>query len=383
MIVWGGSNNGGITNFNTGSRYDPSTDTWSPTSTGSNVPSGRSVHSAVWTGSEMIVWGGYTSAGDTNTGGRYNPTTDHWTPTSTGAGVPDVRDGHTAVWTGSEMIVWGGYNDFTAYQNSGGRYRPAQDSWTPTSTGANVPTGRDRHTAVWTGSEMIVWGGTNSGGASTFDTGGRYDPAADSWKPTSTANVPEKRIDHVSVWTGSEMIGSNFFNTGGRYSPATDAWRPTGTGAGVPSPREFLDAVWTGDRMIVWGGNDTNTGGLYCATICAAPSGIPSLLVGPGAAGAAHLSWSPVAGASVYDVVRGSVTDLRATGGDFTSATHDCLADNTPATSLDDPAVPAATEAFWYLVRALSCAAGSYDSGAPSQVGSRDAEIAASPGACP
>ncbi len=34
-------------------------------------------------------------------------TDDTWTATS---GPPDGRVGHTAVWTGSEMIIWGGYN---------------------------------------------------------------------------------------------------------------------------------------------------------------------------------------------------------------------------------------------------------------------------------
>ena len=43
-----------------------------------------------------------------NTGGRYNPSTDTWTATSTGANVPAAREVHTAVWTGTEMIVWGG-----------------------------------------------------------------------------------------------------------------------------------------------------------------------------------------------------------------------------------------------------------------------------------
>jgi hypothetical protein len=32
---------------------------------------------------------------------------DTWTPTNL-TGAPDARDSHTAVWTGSEMIVWGG-----------------------------------------------------------------------------------------------------------------------------------------------------------------------------------------------------------------------------------------------------------------------------------
>ena len=34
------------------------------------------------------------------------------------------------------------------------------DTWTAAST-ANAPEGRDLHTAVWTGSEMIVWGGVH------------------------------------------------------------------------------------------------------------------------------------------------------------------------------------------------------------------------------
>ena len=45
-----------------------------------------------------------------------------------------------------------------AISNTGGRYNPSTNSWTPTST-TDAPSGRYSHTAVWTGSEMIVWGG--------------------------------------------------------------------------------------------------------------------------------------------------------------------------------------------------------------------------------
>jgi N-acetylneuraminic acid mutarotase len=98
----------------------------------------------------MIVWGGAD-----NTGGRYNPSTDSWTDTST-INAPEARGGYTTVWTGSEMIVWGGSND--DYFNTGGRYNPNTDSWLATSL-SNAPSARRLHTAVWTGSEMIVWGG--------------------------------------------------------------------------------------------------------------------------------------------------------------------------------------------------------------------------------
>src|SRR5436190_3837754 len=84
-------------------------------------------------------------------------TPDTWTNTIT-TNAPAAREVHTAVWTGSEMIVWGGYNG--SYLNTGGKYNLSTDSWTATST-TNAPAARDFHTAVWTGSEMIVWGGVN------------------------------------------------------------------------------------------------------------------------------------------------------------------------------------------------------------------------------
>ena len=62
----------------------------------------------MWTGSEMIVWGGYNGSGYLNDGGRYNPAANSWTAVTT-TGAPAARAYHTAVWTGSEMIVWGGY----------------------------------------------------------------------------------------------------------------------------------------------------------------------------------------------------------------------------------------------------------------------------------
>src|SRR5262249_55591601 len=64
------------------------------------------------------------------------------------------------------------------------------NTWTPMNT-TNAPTGRFFHTAVWTGSEMIVWGGTDRTNA--FNTGGRYIPSTDSWTATSTVNAPSMR----------------------------------------------------------------------------------------------------------------------------------------------------------------------------------------------
>src|SRR5262245_32551148 len=107
----------------------------------------------------MIVWGGTDLSSVLDTGGWYNPSTDSWTATST-TNAPTARSGHTAVWTGVAMIVWGGEVTISRRLNTGGRYNPSTDTWTDTST-TSVPAAREYHTAVWTGSEMIVWGGAS------------------------------------------------------------------------------------------------------------------------------------------------------------------------------------------------------------------------------
>ena len=53
------------------------------------------------------------------------------------------------------MILWGGYNG--SVLDTGGRYNPAADTWIAINSGT-APIARDDHTALWIGSEMIVWG---------------------------------------------------------------------------------------------------------------------------------------------------------------------------------------------------------------------------------
>jgi CSLREA domain-containing protein len=267
MIVWGGF--GGI-NLNDGGRYNPTTNSWVATSS-TNSPAARNSHTAIWTGSEMIIWGGYDGAGALNSGARYKPSTNMWTPITT-TNAPPARALHTAVWTGKEMIIWGGLDGSNNPLNNGARYDPSTDSWSPL-TMTNAPTPRADHTAIWTGSEMIIWGGNGLGGANGFDlnSGAKYNPFSNSWRVLSTVNVPAPRGFHTAVWTGTEMIiwgGGGKFNTGGRYNPTTDSWLATST-TNAPAGRVYHQAVWTGSEMLVWGGeglglsNLLNTGGRY------------------------------------------------------------------------------------------------------------------------
>jgi N-acetylneuraminic acid mutarotase len=281
MIVWGGVNGAGA--LNDGAKYNPQTDTWTPV-TAVATPSARLSHTAVWTGTEMIVWGGFSFQAGTNdqldTGARYTPVTDTWTPTAT-AGAPSARALHTAVWTGSKMIVWGGSDDAAPGPpnlfNSGGIYDPATNTWVATNlVGAPPPT--RCHSAVWTGAEMIVFGGqtnTNFGcGVSSTTTGSRYDPAADSWSPISAAPASLNISSAPTVWSGTQMI-TCCESGGARYTPVSDSWNGISPSQ-IPSVgTKGHSLVWTGANMIAWGGDTggvvTNVGGIYDPSIDSTP----------------------------------------------------------------------------------------------------------------
>jgi len=262
MIIWGGGPD--ANNFvGTGARYDPVSDSWSPLST-TGAPSPRAYHTAVWTGSVMVVWGGTDLHGFFATGGRYDPTTDSWTPTSV-VGAPARRYVHTAVWTGTRMIVWGGEGDESGYPNctakkDGGIYDPATDTWTPT-TVAGAPDGRYSHGATWTGSEMIVWGGwalftSFACDATALHSGGRYDPITDTWSPINNSGAAFVDGDIQEFWTGSRVIafGANgdVGLGGGLYDPVADAWTPMSRD-GQSEGNGYGKGAWTGSQLIVWG----------------------------------------------------------------------------------------------------------------------------------
>jgi N-acetylneuraminic acid mutarotase len=271
MIVWGGQTNsqafGNSVFLDDGARYNPLADTWTAISR-TSAPSARANHVGVWTGTELLVWGG--SIGNSfpkfNDGARYSPAMDSWHPITTN-GAPSARSSALAVWTGAEMIVWGGNDHNFQDHNDGARYNPQTDSWVPMAP--NNGTGElGPETAVWTGTQMIVWG-FNQGAC------GRYDPSSNAWLPISTNGAPSPRAHHCAIWTGGKMIiwggdsydqADVFLQDGAAYDPANDIWRPL-SGSGVPIARNFATAVWTGKEMIVWGGlgdaGYLNDGGVY------------------------------------------------------------------------------------------------------------------------
>jgi len=91
---------------------------------------GRHYHSSIWTGDEMIVFGGKSNDEYLNSGWSYNVNTKSY------SSIPEFskRAGHAYLWTGNEMIVWGGNNSQIGPLNTGGRYNPITDTWINTTT---------------------------------------------------------------------------------------------------------------------------------------------------------------------------------------------------------------------------------------------------------
>lgn len=266
MIVWGGRNQFPTQNhFADGARYDPRDDVWKPIST-ENAPTGRSQMAAVWTGEEMIVWGGY---GDVaiawNTGAIYNPKSDKWRPMPT-EGAPTARVEPLYAWTGKELLIWGGITpDLNRTFQSGARYNPTTDKWTPITSSSIAPDVWGSR-AVWTGREMLIWGGSHRNGDNNINevvqTGAAYDPATDKWRAMTTIDAPKPRFFHTAVWDGSKMVvwgggdqiaGSISYNDGGEYDPIENRWKPL-TWDNAPAGRGMHSAVWTEHGMVIFGG---------------------------------------------------------------------------------------------------------------------------------
>src|SRR5215468_10081333 len=96
-------------------------------------------------------------------GGVYDPASDTWSNTAA-AGAPSHRFDHSAVWTGTRMIVWGG-NDLLDWHQDGIFFDPAPPSgvWVNPTSITSAPAAREGHTGLWTGSAMLIWGGSTGG----------------------------------------------------------------------------------------------------------------------------------------------------------------------------------------------------------------------------
>lgn len=251
MIVWGG------TNASDGAAYSVMHQGWR---TLADSPLGpRSRHTAVWTNREMIIWGGEISSRPSAEGAAYEPATDSWRLLASSP-LDSERWFHSAVWTGREMVIWGSAAEGellgAAYDSISNRWRMLPES----------PIGdRNEHSAVWTGEEVIIWGGwvfdPQRQEEMTLSDGAAYNPVTDTWRLLPEAPI-EARFGHSGVWTGEELViwggaaspsTNEAWNDGAAYNPASNSWRAL---ADSPlSARYDHSAFSTAVGVVIWGGH--------------------------------------------------------------------------------------------------------------------------------
>ncbi|MCR4318470.1 MAG: hypothetical protein NUW37_19175 [Planctomycetes bacterium] len=276
LIVWGGTSDGRTFPQN-GGIYDPKEDKWTIMSD-ENAPEGRFFHSAAWTGSKLVIWGGGGRGGPADVksdGAAYDLETDTWTKISE-QDAPSARFMANSVWTGTEMIVWGGIGEKEKPLSDGRAYDPETDSWSYISSLGN-PGGRAGYVAIFENDRMLVFGGFEDLEEQALSTGGFYDPAEDAWEGMSDENSPGGAMYQTVVSTGSEIIvfggvrgqrERDATDSGGIYNLESGEWREI-SHKNSPGRRALHSAVWTGNSMIVYGGIENQggdglkTGGIY------------------------------------------------------------------------------------------------------------------------
>jgi hypothetical protein len=227
-----------------------------------NAPiAGRGLASVVWTGRELLVWGGASNTRITRLyadGAAYDARTRSWRRLP--AAPLSARDAQATVWTGTEMVIWGGQALGTR-MNDGAAYDPATNRWRKLRS-APLKT-RGNTFAVWSGDRVIVFSDEPAGVAA-------YDPTADRW---SEVPPPESSHGHSlgwfravpttsgrllawSHWENRTQITENSYEVDGgtdvfAYDGATNEWRtvPTSPDA-IPTVAE---AFWTGEDVLVRG----------------------------------------------------------------------------------------------------------------------------------
>ncbi len=236
----------------TGLAHDPATGEWRELAP---APELRSQPAVVWTGSEFLVWGGMVEQGVdgyvlSNTGFAYDPATDAWSAIPTAPLEPQTYTFH--VWTGEELIVWGGSvvvgDIFLGGSTTGAAYDPVAGEWR---TLAESPLGsRNPGVSVWTGTEMIIGGnGDQTDGDASW---AAYNPATDSWRVLPDPPIRAGGV-YSGTWTGDEVVFSKSLEGGASVyalDPGSGEWRQ------AADPRRSLSrtsSVWTGDYIVFWG----------------------------------------------------------------------------------------------------------------------------------
>lgn len=201
-------------------------------------PLGRRVNpNTMWTGAEVLVWGGDDGSGSGMrfSGALFNPVTDSWRSI---APSPIRSSPVSAVWAENQAVFANG--EMVAI------YEPATNRWT---TGATGMRAKNAPLLVYTGTTVLGWYFEGDQGAVGF----RIDPTSGALDATPLPTPPRAvGYDATSLWTDREwmIFPAGDSRVGMAFDPATNRWREL-----PAAPIEFVRRliVWTGTELIAYG----------------------------------------------------------------------------------------------------------------------------------
>lgn len=202
--------------------YDAEAGSWQPIPGAGAVPEGAT---AVWTGQQVVAVGAPDRAV------AVDPTAG--TATALPGPPTSVVARPAAVWTGSEVLVWGG---------RGVAFDPARRRWGRLPASGLDP--RSGAVGAWTGDRMLVWGGDGAAD------GASYDPARRRWKRLPPAPL-RSGTGAVGAWDGRSLVVATPQGAAA-YDPVADRWRPL-----PPVPfRPVGAAAVHGDVVVIGDGGE-------------------------------------------------------------------------------------------------------------------------------
>jgi hypothetical protein len=178
-----------------------------------------------------------------------------------------LHKAYSAVWTGTKMFVYGG--------TEAAEYDPAADNWTSVDTAHSGLGARfDVAATVSPAGGAVVWGGEDTSAwyadGATYVDGTGWAPLR---APTSAEFANAARHGAFSWWRGGELWifggswgGYHGASDGAHYDPALDKW--TAFPASFTGERAPMTRVWSGTELLVWSVSDgagatTNDGAVY------------------------------------------------------------------------------------------------------------------------
>ncbi len=175
------------------------------------------------------------------------------------------RESPAIVWTGKEMLVWGGSSAAAPAQETilhadGAAYDPESRTWRRLP--AAPLTARQYASATWTGTELVIWGGyTNADGSTIANDGAAYNPVTNRWRKLGASPLPAEATA-LAVWDGRRVVMlSTNSNQARAYDPLTDRWQLLTP----PKPTEGATPAWryalriNDHRVLLWSHAENST----------------------------------------------------------------------------------------------------------------------------